>query len=224
MKPTYGFGLILAFLMLVGGPAGLTSAAQAATCQTGSKCVRAATSAKAATGAKRKAKAQRSAKSKIAKLKKKGGLAFRGSATEGVTDKPRTKRSKGRRAKVKVKSKTGSVVAMIRSMAPGYGVPAWFAVRIAYVESSHRPHVRGPAGEYGLFQLKCSTARGLGFTGGCGQLLDARTNIKYGLKHLQQAIRRSKGNLKLAASKHNGGLGRRSLVPKYVRRVFGKAA
>jgi hypothetical protein len=33
-------------------------------------------------------------------------------------------------------------------------------------------------------------------------------------------MRSAHGNLKLAASKHNGGLGRKHLVPRYVRMVF----
>jgi soluble lytic murein transglycosylase-like protein len=112
------------------------------------------------------------------------------------------------------------VVTLIRAMAPNYGVPTWFALRIAHVESNYKPHVRGAAGEYGVYQLKCSTAKGIGFTGKCKDLLDARTNVKWGLKHLSIAIGKSRGNLKLAASKHNGGLYRRSLVPRYVAKVF----
>jgi soluble lytic murein transglycosylase-like protein len=112
------------------------------------------------------------------------------------------------------------VVAMIQSMAPSHGVPTWFALRIAHVESNYKPHLRGAAGEYGVFQLKCSTAKGIGFSGNCAELLDARTNVKWGLKHLSLAIGKSRGNLKLAASKHNGGLYRRSLVPSYVAKVF----
>jgi soluble lytic murein transglycosylase-like protein len=114
----------------------------------------------------------------------------------------------------------GGVVAMIKRMAPSYGVPTWFALRIAQVESSYNPRARGPAGEYGVFQMKCATARGIGFRGNCGALLNPQTNIQYGLKHLQLAVRLSRGNLRLAASKHNGGLGRRTLVPVYVARVF----
>ena len=112
------------------------------------------------------------------------------------------------------------VVSIIQSMAPSYGVPTWFALRIAHVESNYKPHLRGAAGEYGVYQLKCSTAKGIGFTGKCSELLDARTNVKWGLKHLSLAIGKSRGNLKLAASKHNGGLYRRSLVPRYVAKVF----
>ena len=114
----------------------------------------------------------------------------------------------------------GHVVAMIKSMAPSYGVPTWFALRIAKVESGYNPRVRGRAGEIGVFQIKCQTARGLGFRGSCGQLADARTNVQWGLKHLSMAIASSSGNLRLAASKHNGGLGRKRLVHSYVAKVF----
>jgi soluble lytic murein transglycosylase-like protein len=112
------------------------------------------------------------------------------------------------------------VVAMIKSMAPSYGVPTWFALRIAKIESNYNPLVRGRAGEYGIFQIKCDTARGLGMQGGCAQLADAPTNIEWGLKHLQAAVKASNGNLRLAASKHNAGLGRRTIVPQYVNMVF----
>jgi soluble lytic murein transglycosylase-like protein len=114
----------------------------------------------------------------------------------------------------------GNVVALIKSQAPRYGVPTWFALRIAHVESGYNPRARGAAGEYGVFQMKCATARGIGFRGNCGNLLNASTNVQFGLKHLSLAVRSSRGNLKLAASKHNGGLGRKSLVRGYVNRVF----
>jgi soluble lytic murein transglycosylase-like protein len=114
----------------------------------------------------------------------------------------------------------GNVVALIKSMAPGHGVPTWFALRIAHVESNYNSHLRGAAGEYGVYQLKCATAKGIGFRGNCAALLDPRTNVQWGLKHLSMAIGKSNGNLRLAASKHNGGLGRRSLVPTYVAKVF----
>ncbi len=113
-----------------------------------------------------------------------------------------------------------AVMAMIKSQAPSYGVPTWFALRIAKIESGFNPSVRGKAGEYGVYQLKCATARGVGFRGNCSGLLNASTNVRYGLKHLSLAVRSSHGNLKLAASKHNGGLGRKRLVPRYVAMVF----
>ena len=114
----------------------------------------------------------------------------------------------------------GNVVAMIKAQAPRYGVPTWFALRIAQIESGYNPRARGAAGEYGVFQLKCATARGIGFRGPCGNLLNASTNIQFGLKHLSLAVRGSHGNLRLAASKHNGGLGYKRIVKSYVSRVF----
>jgi soluble lytic murein transglycosylase-like protein len=112
------------------------------------------------------------------------------------------------------------VAQIIRDMAPSYGVPTWFALRIANVESGYNPYARGRAGEIGVYQLKCQTAKGMGFSGNCSQLTDARTNVRWGLQHLSLAIQSSGGNLRLAASKHNGGLGRKSLVHSYVAKVF----
>jgi soluble lytic murein transglycosylase-like protein len=112
------------------------------------------------------------------------------------------------------------VASIIREMAPSYGVPTWFALRIANVESGFNPYARGSAGEIGIYQLKCQTARGLGFEGDCSQLTDVRTNVRWGLKHLSLAIESSGGNLMLAASKHNAGLGRKSLVHSYIAKVF----
>jgi soluble lytic murein transglycosylase-like protein len=112
------------------------------------------------------------------------------------------------------------VASIIREMAPSYGVPTWFALRIANVESGFNPYARGSAGEIGIYQLKCQTARGMGFEGDCSQLTDIRTNVRWGLKHLSLAIESSGGNLMLAASKHNAGLGRKSLVHSYIAKVF----
>ena len=112
------------------------------------------------------------------------------------------------------------VASIIREMAPSYGVPTWFALRIANVESGFNPYARGSAGEIGIYQLKCETARGMGFEGDCSQLTDIRTNVRWGLKHLSLAIESSGGNLMLAASKHNAGLGHKSLVHSYIAKVF----
>ena len=125
-----------------------------------------------------------------------------------------------RHSKTCHEAQNSGVISLIKAQAPSYGVPTWFALRIAKIESGYNPNVRGAAGEYGVFQLKCATARGVGFRGNCAELLNASTNVKYGLKHLSLAVQSSHGDLKLAASKHNGGLGRKSLVYRYVAMVF----
>lgn len=130
-----------------------------------------------------------------------------------------TTRQKSRKAQVSPAS-TDRVVGLIKELAPQYGVPTWFALRIAKVESGYNPNTRGAAGEYGVYQMKCATAKGIGFSGNCAELLNASTNIRVGLKHLSMAMKLSGGNLKLAASKHNGGLGRKKLVHRYVAMVF----
>ena len=114
----------------------------------------------------------------------------------------------------------GNVISLIKAMAPAQGVPTWFALRIAHVESNYNAHMRGSHGEYGVFQMKCASAKDIGFRGDCAGLLDPRTNIQWGLRHLALAIGKSGGNLRLAASKHNGGLGRRTIVASYVAKVF----
>ncbi len=135
------------------------------------------------------------------------------------TEQVRKKRNKTRKAQVSPAS-TDRVVDLIKNMAPQYGVPTWFALRIAKVESGYNPNSRGAAGEYGVYQMKCATAKGIGFSGNCSELLNASTNIRVGLKHLSMAMKLSNGNLKMAASKHNGGLGRKKLVQRYVAMVF----
>jgi soluble lytic murein transglycosylase-like protein len=137
-------------------------------------------------------------------------------STEQVKQK---KPSRSRKAQV-TPATTDRVVGLIKDMAPKYGVPTWFALRIAKVESGYNPNTRGAAGEYGVFQMKCATAKGIGFSGNCSELLNASTNVEVGLKHLQMAMKLSNGNLRMAASKHNGGLGRKKLVHHYVAMVF----
>ena len=109
---------------------------------------------------------------------------------------------------------------MIAAQAPSYGVPKWFALKIARVESNYNPMVTGAAGEIGVFQMKCQTARGIGYHGACSGLYNASTNVHWGLRYLSMAVKSSHGNLRLAASKHNGGLGRKNLVRSYVAMIF----
>jgi soluble lytic murein transglycosylase-like protein len=138
---------------------------------------------------------------------------------KAVAEPVRKKRSKSRKAQA-TSATNDRVVGLIKNLAPQYGVPTWFALRIAKVESGYNPNTRGAAGEYGVYQMKCATAKGIGFSGNCAELLNASTNVRIGLKHLAMAMKLSGGNLKLAASKHNGGLGRKKLVQRYVAMIF----
>jgi hypothetical protein len=117
-------------------------------------------------------------------------------------------------------NKRTRIASMIVAMAPCQKVPAWFALRVAMTESSLNPAVRGSDGEIGLFQMKCETARFLGFTDKCEALFDARTNIYWGVKHLSRALQSSAGDPSQAASKHNAGLGATEPRPDYVQQVM----
>ena len=44
-----------------------------------------------------------------------------------------------------------AVIAIINERAPEYGIPSWFALRIAKVESNFDHRAKGDAGELGVF-------------------------------------------------------------------------
>jgi len=113
-----------------------------------------------------------------------------------------------------------NVVSLIKAEAPRSGVPTWFALKIAKVESGYNPLVTGGEGEIGVFQMKCQTARGIGYSGSCSGLYNPATNVHWGLRHLSMAVKASRGNLRLAASMHNGGLGCHHIVRSYVAMIF----
>ena len=79
-------------------------------------------------------------------------------------------------------------------------MPTWFALRIAKVESGYNPNTRGAAGEYGVYQMKCATAKGIGFSGNCSQLLNASTNVRIGIEAFAD------GDEAFARQSEDGGL------------------
>lgn len=101
----------------------------------------------------------------------------------------------------------------VATHAKAHGIPAKFALAVVKVESGFKPRVRGKAGEYGLMQIKCSTARGIGFRGKCSSLLDAATNARWGMKYLGMALKRAKGDQCRAAALYNAGIHARR-IPK----------
>jgi len=73
-------------------------------------------------------------------------------------------------------------------------VPESLVHRIIVRESKYNPRAVGRGGAMGLMQIKTATARGVGYTGGPGGLLDAETNLTYGVKYLAGAWRVSGGS------------------------------
>ncbi|HVH03280.1 MAG TPA: lytic transglycosylase domain-containing protein [Amaricoccus sp.] len=83
-------------------------------------------------------------------------------------------------------NETPELRAMIEGAARHHGVPVELVQRVVVRESTHRPGARnGPY--YGLMQILPATARGMGYQGSPDGLLDARTNLEYGVKYLRGA-------------------------------------
>lgn len=90
----------------------------------------------------------------------------------------------------KIKRPRQVILAKIHVHAEGADVPIDTALAVVLQESSFRPNVTGAAGEIGLMQLKCQTARGIGYKGTCDDLYDPDTNLHYGLRYLRKALNR----------------------------------
>lgn len=76
---------------------------------------------------------------------------------------------------------------------------------IIQIESSWNEKAIGDAGEIGLMQIKCETARQMGYGGGCGALFFPALNIWYGAKYLRWQLTRYRGDLQSALSAYNAG-------------------
>lgn len=95
-----------------------------------------------------------------------------------------------------------------------------FATAIVKVESNFNPRLRGSAGEYGLGQIKCGTARDVGFKGKCSQLYDPETNLEYSFRYMKVALEKADGNLCHAATLYNQGVGNRPRSSSYCKLVM----
>ena len=80
----------------------------------------------------------------------------------------------------------GSLNRLIAKYAALYEVPESLIHRIIQRESGYNPKARnGPY--YGLMQIRYDTAMSMGYRGPASGLLDADTNLRYGVKYLSGA-------------------------------------
>ncbi len=110
-----------------------------------------------------------------------------------------------------------AIVAKVKAHARAAGVPVSTALAVVHQESGFRPHVTGGAGEIGLMQLKCQTARGMGFSGSCKALYNPDTNLRFGMKYLRKALNRG------SVGYYNAGIHAKSL-PKAARKYAASVA
>ncbi|EJN05159.1 soluble lytic murein transglycosylase-like protein [Phyllobacterium sp. YR531] len=89
---------------------------------------------------------------------------------------------------------TGTALdSLISKYSVAYEVPESLVRRVVHRESRGNPQARnGPY--WGLMQMLPATARGMGHTGSAQDLLDAETNLKYGVKYLAGAYRVADSN------------------------------
>ncbi len=96
-------------------------------------------------------------------------------------------------------NETPELRALIEGTARRHGVPPELVQRVVIRESTHRPGARnGPY--YGLMQILPQTARTMGYRGSADGLLDAATNLEYGVKYLRGAYLVADGNHDRAVS------------------------
>ncbi|PTM42195.1 transglycosylase-like protein with SLT domain [Bosea sp. 124] len=94
--------------------------------------------------------------------------------------------------------------ALVARHAAANGVPFSLADAIVRVESRYNPRA-AHAGNYGLMQIRHQTARGMGYSGGAGGLLDAETNARYAMKYLAMAYRAAGGDTCRTIMKYQSG-------------------
>ena len=97
-----------------------------------------------------------------------------------------------------------AVAALMTQFAQHYGVPEKLVRRIVREESGFNPAARhGPF--WGLMQIRLDTARGVGYRGTGPGLLDASTNLTYGVAYLANAWRIAGGSEGRAIRLYRGG-------------------
>ncbi|OSP53684.1 lytic transglycosylase domain-containing protein [Pseudoruegeria sp. SK021] len=101
-------------------------------------------------------------------------------------------------------NETPELRALIAQTAERHEVPVSLVERVVIRESTHRPEARnGPY--YGLMQILPATARAMGYQGAPTGLLDAETNLEYGVKYLRGAWLLSDGNPDVAVKWYSRG-------------------
>jgi soluble lytic murein transglycosylase-like protein len=110
----------------------------------------------------------------------------------------------GRAAALAAPAGSEGLKALVARHAAANGVPFSLADAVVRVESRYNPRASS-AGNYGLMQIRHQTARGMGYSGGAGGLLDAETNARYAMKYLAMAYRAAGGDTCRTIMKYQSG-------------------
>ena len=101
-------------------------------------------------------------------------------------------------------AKESSVHSMIADAASANGVPYRLADAVVRIESRYNPRATNGV-NIGLMQIQARTARGMGFSGPPSALLQASTNLRYGMKYLGLAYRQSNGDICQTVTRYQSG-------------------
>jgi soluble lytic murein transglycosylase-like protein len=102
-------------------------------------------------------------------------------------------------------TRSPSIKDLVTVYAKKHGIPVDLAHAIVKVESNYKPRIRGSSGEYGLGQIMCGTAKGVGFKGKCSELLTPSVNLEYSMRYLKIALDETNNNFCRAAMYYNSG-------------------
>ncbi|MFD2678838.1 lytic transglycosylase domain-containing protein [Camelimonas lactis] len=120
-----------------------------------------------------------------------------------VEDEPRHGRRYARGA-ARDAAARARIAPLIERHARAYGIPVALADAVIRVESRYNPSARN--GPYlGLSQIHLNTARAVGYGGGAQGLMDADTNLRYGMKYLAIAYRLAGGDTCRTILKYQAG-------------------
>lgn len=102
---------------------------------------------------------------------------------------------------------------LMRREAAANKVPLWLAIGVGWVESKYDPKLRGRNGVVGLMQVMPSTARFQGYKGPTEKLLEAETNIVWGMRELGWDWAKAGGDPCMAIAKYKGGMATTKVSP-----------
>ena len=108
---------------------------------------------------------------------------------------------------------------LVTEKAHEQNVPTELAHAVVVVESNYQPKAFNQ-GSYGIGQIRCGTARGVGFVGSCRELFKPDINLTYSFIYLRMALDIAEEDFCLAATLYNEGLASRSRKGKYCRKVL----
>ena len=101
-------------------------------------------------------------------------------------------------------SDRAAIDALVAQHARAHGVPEALVHRIIQRESGYNPRASS-RGNLGLMQIRHQTAAGMGYRGPAAGLLDANTNLTYGVRYLAGAYRTAGGNADRTVSYYASG-------------------